>query len=261
MVHSLFGYALCGASLARIVEICFVLKEQRNADDAESAAYRRAEPSSMGQRAYARSPRAFSYLPAYLMVAAGIMFMSATDEEMRWADAQGIDGGTWGMIDFSWAFFVFFYTSVLVDKYTAWGGRCGQRNAASLTASTPESGVRGRGLDAYYPVASENPDAGASEQHAMTDGLEASTLRMQDFANQPREGVAQSPSTARPSPATKKAPGAKIANELHSSQKAIDEKRARAQRSTSSDLDRDLWTSHEDPFYDPFADADALTRA
>lgn len=137
MVHSLFGYALMGASFARMVELVFVLKEQRNADEALAVGVMQpaAGTSTSGQTMAALSPCIFSHLPAYLMVAAGILFASATNEEMHWADAQGIDGSTWVMMDFSWAFMVFFYTCVLVDKYTSWGGRFGQRNTAARAAA------------------------------------------------------------------------------------------------------------------------------
>lgn len=35
--------------------------------------------------------------------------MSATDEEMRWADSRGVDYVTWAMIDFSIALVLFFW--------------------------------------------------------------------------------------------------------------------------------------------------------
>lgn len=252
MVHALFGYALCGASLARIVEICFVLKEQRTADEAVAVGVTASptpadglENATAGQRAAASSPRVFSYLPAYLMVAAGILFMSATDEELHWADDQGVDGGTWGMIDFSWAFFVFFYTSVLVDKYTAWGGRYGQRNTAARAAAGADTETAG--TDAYRAVASNEPE-----------GENLELLNRSRLSEAPLEGEEDAVPLTRGSPKHSSPPSSAGAESIPARQvqgdlriPAVEER-----TSTSSDSHHVLWASHDDPAHDPFADSD-----
>lgn len=54
--------------------------------------------------------------------------MSATDEELHWADGQGVDHVTWGLIDFSISLLIFFWSNVLLDLYISWGGRYGMRS-------------------------------------------------------------------------------------------------------------------------------------
>ena len=46
--------------------------------------------------------------------------MSATDEELRWADAKGVDHVTWGMIDFSVALLLFLWIKYVFLAYLAY---------------------------------------------------------------------------------------------------------------------------------------------
>lgn len=46
--------------------------------------------------------------------------MSATDEELRWADAKGVDHVTWGMIDFSVALLLFLWIKYVLLTYLAY---------------------------------------------------------------------------------------------------------------------------------------------
>uniref|UniRef100_V5F2Q8 YTP1 n=2 Tax=Kalmanozyma brasiliensis (strain GHG001) TaxID=1365824 RepID=V5F2Q8_KALBG len=130
MVHSLFGYALMGAGIARMIEVCFVLQDRPTGSTAESPDAAVASNEAVNGSWY--PIRAFQYLPPYLLVASGVLFMSATDEELRWADARGVDHATWGLIDFSASMLMFFWINVLVDLYVGYGGRYGaaKRNAA-----------------------------------------------------------------------------------------------------------------------------------
>jgi hypothetical protein len=127
-IHSLFGYALMGVSIARIIEICFVLQDKPTGSVGETDTIQANQEASNGSW---YPIRAFQYLPPYLLVASGVLFMSATDEELRWADAQGLDHATWGLIDFSISMLVFLWINVLVDLYVVYGGRYGaaKRNA------------------------------------------------------------------------------------------------------------------------------------
>ncbi len=124
MVHALFGYALMAAGLARIIEVCFVLDGRPSGEDSQQEGA--AATPTRGRTSW-YPIKAFQYLPPYLLVTAGILFMSATDEELRWADGQGLDHITWGLIDLSIAFVIFAWSNVLIDKYVEWGGRYGQR--------------------------------------------------------------------------------------------------------------------------------------
>ncbi|PWN28917.1 hypothetical protein BDZ90DRAFT_218270 [Jaminaea rosea] len=135
MVHGLFGYALMAAGVARVIEVCFVLNDRPTGESDTSP-----DPTSSDEltgRSDWSPVRAFQLLPPWLLTAAGILFMSATDEELRWADGNGIDHITWGLIDFSIAFFLFVWFNILLDLYTTSGGRYGARVSAR---STTESG-------------------------------------------------------------------------------------------------------------------------
>lgn len=137
MVHSLFGYALMGAGITRMIEVCFVLQDRPTGTTSDSPNTARASEEPSNGSWY--PIRAFQYLPPYLLVASGVLFMSATDEELRWADAQGVDHATWGLIDFSASMLMFLWINVLVDLYVSYGGRYG---AARSNASQARSGDR-----------------------------------------------------------------------------------------------------------------------
>lgn len=51
-VHKLFGYSLMLAALARIVEVCFVLRDQATSESGR--------------------PRAWQHLPPYLLILSGV---------------------------------------------------------------------------------------------------------------------------------------------------------------------------------------------
>lgn len=119
-VHSLFGYTLMCAGICRVIEVCFVLNDRptgEETDDIEEGQWFKI--------------RVFQYLPPFLLVASGTLFMSATDEEMRWANSKGVDHVTWGLIDFSIAFVLFLWMNVLIDTYIGYGGRYGLTGAQS----------------------------------------------------------------------------------------------------------------------------------
>lgn len=140
MVHSLFGYSLMAAGITRMIEVCFVLQDRPTGSTAESPdAAARVNGDAVNGSWY--PIRAFQYLPPYLLVASGVLFMSATDEELRWADSQGVDHATWGLIDFSASMLMFLWINVLVDLYVGYGGRYGaaKRNAAQARGGDREA--------------------------------------------------------------------------------------------------------------------------
>lgn len=186
-VHSLFGYSLMAAGIARMVEVCFVLHDQPSG-------------SSVGQPSGAeyQAPRewqpirAFQYLPPYLLVASGVLFMSATDEEMRWADNQGVDHATWALIDYSMSLFIFFWMNVLIDLYVAYGGRYGaaRANQERSTAGDRERGAGAGGASLYSRLSTgrnQTVNAGA-ETHEM-NGLPAHRVRVKPNDDEPQNHV------------------------------------------------------------------------
>ncbi|WFD31074.1 hypothetical protein MSPP1_002105 [Malassezia sp. CBS 17886] len=125
-IHGLFGHTLMAGGVCRIIEICFVLHDKPTGS----------EPGPVPQGAWF-TIRAFQYIPSFLLVASGIVFMSATDEELRWADAKGVDHVTWALIDFSVAFLIFFWSNVLIDTFVQYGGRYGLAGGSSASSTEP----------------------------------------------------------------------------------------------------------------------------
>lgn len=102
-VHALFGYTLMAAGVCRIIEVCFLLHDRPTGDgEPEEGAW---YPTHAFQYLYVTANS-----PPFLLVASGILFMSATNEEMRWAHSKGVDYVTWSLIDFSVAFVIFFWS-------------------------------------------------------------------------------------------------------------------------------------------------------
>lgn len=110
----MFGYALILAGILRVVEVCFVLNDS-------------ATPSP--------TVRIFQHLPPYLLVLGGIMFMSATNEEMKNAHALGIDHVSYALFDFSLSFLVYLVITFLIHLYSNSG-----RNAGLNAEEEPEAG-------------------------------------------------------------------------------------------------------------------------
>lgn len=172
MVHSLFGYALMGAGIARMIEVCLVLQDRPTGNTRESPD--RAVRSEEAVNGSWYPIRAFQYLPPYLLVASGVLFMSATDEELRWADARGVDHATWGLIDFSASMLMFLWINVLVDLYVGYGGRYG---AAKRNATLARGGDREAQRSLYSRVSlgtngEVQRGTDAAEQHEL-NGLNA----------------------------------------------------------------------------------------
>ncbi|EIM86922.1 uncharacterized protein STEHIDRAFT_57552 [Stereum hirsutum FP-91666 SS1] len=111
-VHSIFGYTLMLAGLARLVEVCFVVPKEDNT------------PKGV----------AFRHLPPFLLVCAGLLFMSGTDEELEFAHDQGMDHVTYVLIMYSIAFIIYFHTLFLIHLYTTTG-----RNSASASTSSSQA--------------------------------------------------------------------------------------------------------------------------
>ncbi|KZS89872.1 hypothetical protein SISNIDRAFT_488744 [Sistotremastrum niveocremeum HHB9708] len=110
-IHTTFGVTLMSAGLVRLIEVGFGF----------------VFPPSEGEDTLDRTStiRPFQHLPPFLLVAAGLLFMSATDEELEFIDKVGMDHVTYTLIMFSWAFFIYFYVNVLVYLYTNTGRNAG----------------------------------------------------------------------------------------------------------------------------------------
>ncbi|TFK82277.1 hypothetical protein K466DRAFT_666612 [Polyporus arcularius HHB13444] len=128
-VHALFGYTLMSAGLARIIEICFVAPKYTQ-EVADSDAHSEHTLNASQDETSTHSPtRAFRHLPPFLLVASGLLFMSATDEELHFVHDNEMDHVTYILIMFSIAFIMYTLIVSLINLYSTSG-----RNAASATS-------------------------------------------------------------------------------------------------------------------------------
>jgi len=104
-IHSIFGWTLMAAGVARLIEICFVAPryDTPNTDTEETP--------------WVATP--FQHLTPFLLIAAGLLFMSATDEELHYVDNMGLDHVTYVLILFSVAFIIYALTNLLLNWYSS----------------------------------------------------------------------------------------------------------------------------------------------
>ncbi|KAI5477202.1 integral membrane protein [Pseudohyphozyma bogoriensis] len=99
-VHKLFGFCLMAAGVARIIEICFVLKDAPSPEVTPEA-----------------GPRAFQHLTPFLLVLSGLTFLSATEEQMKWISDSGMDPITYANILFSTSFVIYLAGNALLELF------------------------------------------------------------------------------------------------------------------------------------------------
>ncbi|KAF2773491.1 hypothetical protein EJ03DRAFT_285531 [Teratosphaeria nubilosa] len=103
-VHTIFGYSLMAAGAARIIEISFVLKDKVapvKPDDIDSEI------------------NSFQYLPGFLLIASGFLFMGATEQQMAVLSNAEITHVSYIMILFSVSFLLFLFVLMLIHLYSA----------------------------------------------------------------------------------------------------------------------------------------------
>ncbi|KII86016.1 hypothetical protein PLICRDRAFT_44469 [Plicaturopsis crispa FD-325 SS-3] len=123
-VHSMFGNTLMAAGFSHIIEVCFVAPkhsadpEEHNRSMDGDSDHTLADASLTGNNAdSARGWRTYRYLPPFLLVASGLLFISATDEELRFASDNGMDHVTYILIMYSIAFLLYAYMLMLMHLY------------------------------------------------------------------------------------------------------------------------------------------------
>lgn len=112
MVHKIFVMTLAIFAVVRIIEISFLLKDE----------HERPKPSS------------FQYLSPLLLIFAGMTFSSATQEQLRWIMASGMDHVTYTLLILSAALLVFLWANMLLSLYANSG-----KNAPSSETSSDSS--------------------------------------------------------------------------------------------------------------------------
>ncbi|KAG2011927.1 cytoplasmic protein [Coprinopsis cinerea AmutBmut pab1-1] len=170
-VHGMFGRTLILAGLARLAEVCYFYPHYKPLvpspppeamaaaiSDDTSSEHTLAEGDSAHlrkddkNRAKLAASIAFRHLPPFLLVASGVIFMSATNEELEYVHDQGMDHVTYLLIMFSLAFLIYAFIVFLIHLYSTSG-----RNAAASSAGASSAS---RGME--YEMASTLPaSAGA----------------------------------------------------------------------------------------------------
>ncbi|GES79386.1 integral membrane protein [Rhizophagus clarus] len=100
-LHANFGYALMGAGLARIVEVCFFAKNDGPV-------------------------KIFQQLPPYLLILSGLLFMGANEEQIYYLDAEIIDPYSYSLIHVAISFLIFLGVNLLIDLYWRSGKNDGE---------------------------------------------------------------------------------------------------------------------------------------
>jgi len=171
-VHAIFGTTLMLAGAARIVEVSFIvpkfapLPDTGNVtpdDNHSEHTLADGVPSSGSSAALNKSAQAFRHLPPFLLTAAGVLFMSATDEEVEFVNAQGMDHVTYILIMFSLAFLIYALVVSRIRLYATSG-----RNTSN-GSSQDEGGIELAGVPAskwYAPVPSGDAEV---EHHVIGD--------------------------------------------------------------------------------------------
>lgn len=161
-VHAVFGYTLMMAGVARIVEVSFIAPKytpitDSGATDDNHSEHTLADVSTSSS--LWQSVKAFRHLPPFLLTAAGVLFMSATDEELRFANDGGMDHVTYILIMFSLAFVVY---SLIVTLIRLWA-TTGRNSPSSDTDGAIELAPASKW---YAPVPGTDVEA---ERHIIGD--------------------------------------------------------------------------------------------
>ncbi|KAI0065516.1 hypothetical protein BV25DRAFT_1821953 [Artomyces pyxidatus] len=157
-VHSVFGYTLMLAGLARIIEVCFVVPSFAPVGITEGVEDDRSDHTlADGGHEAAPKGKAFRHLTPFLLVSAGLLFMSGTDEELEFVHENGMDHVTYLLIMFSIAFLLYTHILFLINLYATSGRNAPDADphikdaSGAIELATPTTG-RWTG---YAPVRNE----------------------------------------------------------------------------------------------------------
>ncbi|KZT69285.1 hypothetical protein DAEQUDRAFT_726869 [Daedalea quercina L-15889] len=162
-VHSVFGYTLMLAGVARIIEVCFIVPKYPPLEEGDSHSEHTLADGGKDEVATAGSAgRAFRHLPSFLLVCAGLLFMSATDEELDFVHDGGMDHVTYVLIMISLAFTIYTLVVVLINLYSMSGRNAASPvNEGSIELTTPTS--------KWYAPVPATDDAEAEPVHVIGD--------------------------------------------------------------------------------------------
>ncbi|KAK1225866.1 hypothetical protein PQX77_011176 [Marasmius sp. AFHP31] len=162
-VHATFGYTLMLAGVTRIIEICYYVPRYTAdapvADDSDATSEHTLAEAYPGgvSTSKAAAGKAFRHLPPYLLVAAGLLFMSATDEELRFVHEKEMDHVTYILIMFSISFILYLLIVSLIHLYANSGRNTTSKKGARTNnielMPTPTANV-------FYERVPSGPDRG-----------------------------------------------------------------------------------------------------
>lgn len=111
-VHSVFGYTLMAAGAVRIVEIAFVLHDRNSLTPSSALA------TEGGAHAWTVS--SWQHLTPFLLIASGLLFMSAQEEQMAMAATLHVSHVSFILIIYSFAFLMYLLVIVLCNLYAVY---------------------------------------------------------------------------------------------------------------------------------------------
>lgn len=117
-MHATFGYTLMAAGVTRIVEVAVLLRDAPHAETLHSD-----------------GPRAFQYIPPFLLISSGLLFMGSNEEQIVMINDAMIDPVSYSLVLYSLAFLVFFFANYLIHIYFTTG-----INSSSEKLDTLEDG-------------------------------------------------------------------------------------------------------------------------
>ncbi|ORY87128.1 hypothetical protein BCR37DRAFT_340424, partial [Protomyces lactucae-debilis] len=96
-MHAIFGHTLMAAGVTRIVEVAVLLRDQPYQQEGDKP-----------------QVRAFQYIPCYLLVASGLLFMFSNEEQLVMINDAKIDAVSYSLLIYSLAFLVVFFANFLI---------------------------------------------------------------------------------------------------------------------------------------------------
>ncbi|KAK8041043.1 hypothetical protein PG994_014050 [Apiospora phragmitis] len=124
-VHKIFGYNLMAAGIARIIDVSFV--------------------SPDGVPVDGRPTPNFEYISTFLLYASGVLFMSATEEQMELIENSSMDHVAYILVLYSIAFLIFLFSMMLINLYD-------QNANPAVPAKDLANGRMGPSLNGHVPV-------------------------------------------------------------------------------------------------------------
>ncbi|KAG5641294.1 hypothetical protein DXG03_005558 [Asterophora parasitica] len=152
------------AGFTRIIEICFfVPKFSPEADDdatsdhtlaVRSPRFSSSADASSSESGKAAASRAFRHLPPFLLVSAGLLFISATDEELKYVHDNEMDHVTYILMMFSIAFFLYTFIVLLLHLYST----TGRHAPSALLVDDANIEMSSNGIRAKWYARVPNPE-------------------------------------------------------------------------------------------------------